>query len=325
MNQKDEIELKPMLVPLKWMKSRYIVYFSKTPEDIVCPHFFELKWANGCPFGCSYCYLQGTFFGNKSPRIKNVEGLRNELEDFLTWADSKSLKVMLNTGELSDSLAIIEWTRILLDVISESISRHPGHKFLFVTKGGVKHIGPLFEWKGDKRSLVVSFSLNASLPAKLYERGTPPPEERMKAAKLVQEAGFELRLRLDPMIPVPGWREEYSSLVSEIFEGYELNPTRITLGTLRGLWKTIKYAKDRKWVDYLRGGEKTGWGLKMNAELRKDMYQHVLKEIRAHDFKGDLALCKETLNLWMQMEKLELLYNPGKAPDWKGVRCNCIP
>lgn len=324
MDQKNEIKLQPSLVPTRWMKSRYIVYFSKTPKDIVCPHFFELKWANGCPFGCSYCYLQGTFFGNKNPRLKDVKGLREELEEFLTWADSKNLKIMLNTGELSDSLAIPEWTGTLLNIISESILKHPQHKFLFVTKGGVKHVKPLLEWEGDNRNLVISFSLNASLPAKLYEKGTPSPEERMKAAKLVQEAGFELRLRLDPMIPVPGWSEEYSSLVFGIFKRYELNPSRITLGTLRGLWKTIKYAKDKKWIDYLRGGEKTGWGLKMNSRLRKDMYQHVLKELRAHGFKGDLALCKETLSLWMQMEKLELLSNPGKAPDWEGVRCNCI-
>ena len=29
-------------------------------NDIVCPHFLELKWAYGCPFNCAYCYLQGT-------------------------------------------------------------------------------------------------------------------------------------------------------------------------------------------------------------------------------------------------------------------------
>jgi len=32
----------------------------REPEDIVCPHFLELKWALGCPFNCAWCYLQGT-------------------------------------------------------------------------------------------------------------------------------------------------------------------------------------------------------------------------------------------------------------------------
>ncbi|MEA1963712.1 MAG: restriction endonuclease subunit S, partial [Candidatus Aerophobetes bacterium] len=29
--------------------------------DVVCPHFLELKWATGCPYDCSWCYLKGTF------------------------------------------------------------------------------------------------------------------------------------------------------------------------------------------------------------------------------------------------------------------------
>ena len=35
-----------------------IIRFEKTPypegpNDVVCPHFLELKWANGCPYNCS--------------------------------------------------------------------------------------------------------------------------------------------------------------------------------------------------------------------------------------------------------------------------------
>ena len=43
-----------------------IVRFDKTPRptqktDVVCPHFLELKWGNGCAFNCAWCYLQGTY------------------------------------------------------------------------------------------------------------------------------------------------------------------------------------------------------------------------------------------------------------------------
>jgi len=42
-----------------------ITLFDKTPfpekdNDVVCPHFVELKWANGCNFDCAWCYLNGT-------------------------------------------------------------------------------------------------------------------------------------------------------------------------------------------------------------------------------------------------------------------------
>jgi spore photoproduct lyase len=43
-----------------------ITLFDKTPipkfsNDVVCPHFYELKWANGCNFNCVWYYLNGTF------------------------------------------------------------------------------------------------------------------------------------------------------------------------------------------------------------------------------------------------------------------------
>ena len=49
-----------------------IKLFDRTPvptkkTDVVCPHFLELKWANGCPFSCAWCYLQGTFRPLLSP------------------------------------------------------------------------------------------------------------------------------------------------------------------------------------------------------------------------------------------------------------------
>lgn len=45
----------------------------KQPQDVVCPHFLELKWAYGCPFHCAWCYLQGTLRmlpGKTKPRFK---------------------------------------------------------------------------------------------------------------------------------------------------------------------------------------------------------------------------------------------------------------
>ena len=53
------------------MGGRYISYFSKTPRTL-CPHFWIIKPYTGCPYNCSYCYLQGTFYGNKTPRMKDL-------------------------------------------------------------------------------------------------------------------------------------------------------------------------------------------------------------------------------------------------------------
>ena len=56
--------------------------YPQKPTDVICPHFLELKWANGCPFDCSWCYLQGTFrflVRKKTPFVKDIEKTKGEL------------------------------------------------------------------------------------------------------------------------------------------------------------------------------------------------------------------------------------------------------
>src|SRR5438552_14566623 len=47
--------------------------FAKTPADIACGPFWELRWGFRCPLDCSYCYLRGTSRGNMNPRYVPVE------------------------------------------------------------------------------------------------------------------------------------------------------------------------------------------------------------------------------------------------------------
>ena len=225
-------------VPKKWLNSRYVALFNKASEEIVCPSFWELKWAVGCPFGCTYCYLQGTLFGKKQQKLKNLRGLSEELDEFLGWCDQHDLHVLLNAGELCDSLAIPHWTADFLETVSEVLEKHNGHRVLLVSKGGVKHIEPLLDIADELRTyFVASFSINSSKVAREFELGTPSPSDRMEAARILFEDGLDVRISIDPIIPVRGWEESYLHLVESLLD--RLSPTRITLGTLRGLRKTI--------------------------------------------------------------------------------------
>nr|MDO8078080.1 hypothetical protein [Candidatus Freyarchaeota archaeon] len=77
------------------------------PTDVVCPHFLELKWANGCYFNCAWCYLNGTYrfhpeWKNGKPNIKDFGTIREHLKTFLQGNGVRP--EILNAGELSDSL-----------------------------------------------------------------------------------------------------------------------------------------------------------------------------------------------------------------------------
>nr|MDO8083125.1 hypothetical protein [Candidatus Freyarchaeota archaeon] len=298
-----------------------IKLFDKTPPpqkptDVVCPHFLELKWANGCYFNCAWCYLNGTYrfhpdWKNGKPNIKNFEKIEEHLKAFLL-GDGIQPEI-LNAGELSDSLLAEDrgngeppFSKFVIDMFSAYDSEGK-HKVLFLTKGtNVKNLIELSD-EGSKR-IIMSFSLNADIVARRWEKKAPSVNARIKVARKVWDAGYTTRVRIDPMVPVEGWRKHYTDLVDKIFSNF--TPERITLGSLRGLTTTIRKAKDRSWVVYL--SEKSNWGRKIDSETRYGAYAFIMEQLeKEYDYKH-VALCKETIEMWTKL-----------GMDYKQIKCNC--
>lgn len=309
-------------VPRKLACSYYFSLFNKSPPSIVCPTFWELKWSVGCPFNCDYCYLQGTLYGNKNFRLKNLSKLKGKLDELLRWAEEKNVRLLLNAGELSDSLAVPEAVEKFVKILKDIFVEHPYHRVLMVSKAGLKHTERfLMNIEGFEDFFIVSYSINAEEVARKFEKA-PSVNERIEGAKKVKEHGLIVRFRIDPMIPINNWKKHYTKLIDEIFT-LDINPQRITIGTLRGLQKTLKYSKNREWIAYLTKGEKTSWGLKPEFKSRKMMYTLILEKLKEYGYKGDVSLCKETYGMWQKLAKDNLLYDPGKPNIWENVKCNC--
>jgi len=287
-----------------------ITRFDKTPiphgpNDVVCPHFLELKWATGCPYACAWCYLQGTFRFlecRTRPRPKDFEKVKVHLTALFQGDGTRA--ELLNAGELSDSMITetgrVPFTRFVMDLLSQQ----KVHRVLFVTKSPA--VGNLLEVE-NKRQAVVSFSLNAEVVANRWEKA-PKVAERIKAAELLKDAGFEVRIRIDPMVPVEGWEDAYGQLLDGIFARFR--PDRITLGSLRGLQSTINNAGDKSWTEYL--GETSNWGKKIPIATRRRMYESVISKLKCDFRYRNVALCKETVQLWQEL-----------GMDYTEIRCNC--
>ena len=132
--------------------------------------------------------------------------------------------------------------------------------------------------------MLVTFSLNPEAVADLWEgkfddgvRVTPTMERRLEAALHAQELGFEVRWRVDPIIPVEGWEELYAAFFATAArEGHR--PTRITFGTYRETQPSLlTFAK--------------GWGLPAMEwtpdQLEKDgMHYHLSPERRVAIYRA---------------------------------------
>jgi len=286
--------------------------FDKTPmpkneNDVVCPHFLEFKWANGCNFDCAWCYLNGTFRfrpEKKQPYLKNKLKIIEHLDAF--FLAPTDYNEVLNSGELSDSLAFEGTDFTLTKDIIPIFKQESTHKLLILTKStNIKGI-----LKSNSQDVVIiSFSINATPISARWEHNAPKPKDRIKAAKALFDAGYKVRLRIDPMVPIVGWRDTYLQLIDDIFAS--LTPERITIGSLRGLQSTINNSSDKSWIDYL--DDSSNWGKKISFSKRYDMYDTLIKYMEKKYNFSDVGLCKETIGMW---KKLGLVYQE--------IRCNCI-
>jgi len=281
-----------------------ICQFEKTPAKIACGKFWELRWAFGCPLNCAYCYLRGTNRGNMKPRYVNLEHVLKALDD--AFNDPKfndGEPTLFNSGELCDSLM----NPAIMAEIADKFEEQGRHKLVLVTKFGPRNATFLVE-KLRKNTLCI-WSINAVEAARLWETTAPHPEERIKAASMVNEAGYEVRVRIDPIFPIYEWKECYADIVYKILSSFE--PARIILGTPRGLWKTIFYAQkagvDMSWSKFFDKVE-TGWGKKLPFALRKEIYEFVYDRLTAMGFdKSNISICKETRDL---LDAMKLNYKP---------------
>jgi len=235
--------------------------FDKTPEGIVCPHFWVLSWARGCPYACSYCYLALThrFHGNR-PRFYPWGQTERAIDKFFK---THSEPTLLNTGELADSLMNPE----LMEKICDKFETQTTHKVLLLSKGcrfdnyNALDIteGTAIHFLATKKykQAVVSFSVNAHEFAVHYEKRTPNIYWRLSAAYVLQCAGYEVRLRIDPIIPVKppnvanySWKTAYRDLVKFILKTMFVTPARITLGTPRWFPALPYWLKrdKRRWI-----------------------------------------------------------------------------
>lgn len=310
---------------------RVIRLFNRTPfpeqlTDVVCPHFHQLACVYGCPYNCAWCYIKGTFrfFQQSNGRIpvklKKEKDIVAAIRTFLTLGEDEVPATVLNTGELADSLCTEGATAFYGKPFSEYIMSYfegTRHKVLFLSKGtNVKNFLN-HEWQ---ENAILSWTINAYPVAERWEKLAPHPKDRIKAAEKVAKAGYEVRVRIDPMVAVDGFEQYYQKLVDDLFEAF--TPSRITLGCLRGLTSTMARAVDKSWIPFLT--EKSSWGRKPPIETRFNLYANILNELQelGFDWRGErlrehVGVCKDTLEIWEMLKKQYGL-------DFQKIKCNCI-
>ncbi len=277
-----------------------------------CSKFYKLTAYNNCNFWCEYCYLYLTFRTMPiSTHFVNYDKMFKEIINFDKAKIPDVLRV-LNLGELCDPLAVEDVTGFAEELIPFIAEETQKTRLLFLTKSDC--IDSLLDLNHKNKS-IMSFSVNTNMVYQQLEHRTASPEERLKAARRLRQAGYEIRLRIDPVILYSTWRKDYIDLVEKVFS--YVKPERITIGEYRpskGLASHISSRFPESPLLKINAGLiSEGTKLRYPDEHRLAMFKVIVDTIKKHDRKVKVALCKEDIKIW---KTLGMTIN--------GLQCNCL-
>jgi len=283
------------------------------PDDrMMCPHFERLKLAsNGCFYQCDWCYLKATYRGVR-PYITiraEYDKIKNQIQRRLNQSDTA---IIFNSGEMADSLSMEHLTLAAQEFIPWFGRTENGYLFMLTKSDNVDGILDL----NHNNHTIVAWSMNNEQVSRQFEIGAPPFENRLEAAHKVQNAGYPVRIRLDPIVPFPGWQGAYSETINRIFS--RISPERVTIGTLRfeeafynmrnklisstelqeilGGMKPMFPPKEFEGIKRAKSGKYT-----YSEDERINIFGFIISEIRKHS-NCKIALCKESASVWHKLD-----------------------
>jgi len=216
-------------------------------KDTFCPPlWWDLAIGSGpCGFGCRACFLMLTFRAMRDPFspvvYDNLDYIWKAVEKWLA-SPARRKNHALGLGiDRSDSLlyeGLTGHARRLIPWFADPEMNPMGCHLILLTKSTNVHY--LEGLPAGNAPVAVTFSVNPEAVTDLWEgkypdtleRITPPIADRLAACKEAERMGFETRLRIDPILTPPGWREMYAEFCADL-KRLKLRPSRITLGTYR--------------------------------------------------------------------------------------------
>jgi len=287
--------------------------FKISDQRINCPEFCKINFApNGCYYRCEWCFLKATYREMRPfITIRAQHGLLKE--QILTYLRNLGKQIMFNSGEMSDSLSLEHLSMFGREFIPWFAELKHSQLFMLTKSDNIDYILDL----PHRGYTTIAWSLNEPSVSRIFEIGAPTFERRLKAARKVQDVGYPVRIRIDPVVPIPDWENAYAEMIKKIFE--TINPERITIGTLRfedAFFKNSHnyISEESKLFEYLdgmipmlekeivhtNGKDKQSIGkISFPERQRVEIFDFIIKEIRKHSPNIVIALCKELSPVWI--------------------------
>ena len=258
--------------------------------------YWILNLGFGCPFDCSYCYLQ-TY--SNIPGIVLTANIEDYYEHIRTFDLASAKGLRIGTGEFTDSLALDRYTGYSGKLIG--FFRNAKNLVLELKTKTADIENVLKE--DPHENVVIAWSINTPKIAGICEKGASSVSERIFAAILAAKRGYRVAFHFDPVVWYENWEKEYEDIVGELFSNKEIrdNTAWISLGTLR-YTPGLKQAAEQRFGDntvFYKGEFFLDFDGKFRypEALRRDMYLKMKGFIKEQGVSCWTYLCMEPFGM----------------------------
>ena len=191
-------------------------------------HNYYFSHMLNCIYDCRYCFLQGMYRSAHYVLFVNYEDFRQSMAATLARHDGEP--VWFFSGYDCDSLALDPVTGFV-EFFVPLLAQHSNAWLELRTKStqvrSLLHMQP-------QPNCVVAFSFTPEEISRALEHKVPSVQRRIDTMLRLQEHGWHIGLRFDPLLYHEDYRSQYTRLFAEIFR--KLHPHSIhsvSIGTFR--------------------------------------------------------------------------------------------
>jgi spore photoproduct lyase len=212
--QDFQSQKRSMKLILAVKKDQFIYDGSPYAPDFGHEHFFYNAQTLNCVYNCDYCYLQGMYlsgnivlFVNGTPFFEAAEAVLQK-RGGLYLAVSYDTDLLAFENILPVSRRWIEWGESRTGAMIELRTKSTNF-------AAISDMPP-------PQNTILAWTLSPSDIAEKHEKKAPPFRLRLASMKAAVEAGWKVRLCVDPMLYTADWREQYTGMVDAIGEAIDM-------------------------------------------------------------------------------------------------------
>jgi spore photoproduct lyase len=238
-----------------------------------------------CLYDCRYCFLQGMYRSANYLLFVNYEAFLEDIQDLAELHISDDKPAWFFSGYDCDSLAMEPVSKFAQYMVPK-FSGLKNAVLELRTKS--TQIRSLLEQK-PLQNVVVAYSLSPHQVAEAVEAGAPSLSKRINALQRLQQHGWRIGLRFDPIIWHQDYQTHYQQMLGQIFTQVDADKIdSVTLGGFRlpkGFYKTMRRLYPEHWLFSAGLEENEGmvtYSNKIEAELFTELQRNTLNYIESN-------------------------------------------